>query len=137
MTLKVGALELVQRREGGIDTRVAPLGANFSAGERQLIAFARAIYRDASILILDEATSSVDSTSEQLIHQALDRLMAGRTTFIIAHRLSTVRAADQILVLEDGCIVEQGAHDSLIAQDGVYAAMCRQQFWNERELEEA
>ncbi len=124
----VGALELVERRDGGIDTRVAPLGANFSAGERQLIAFARAIYRDASILILDEATASVDSDTEARIQRALEKLLEGRTAIIVAHRLSTIRAANRIVVLQKGRVVERGTHDELLAQGGLYAALYELQF---------
>jgi ATP-binding cassette subfamily B protein len=125
---QVGALELVERREGGINARVAPLGANFSAGERQLIAFARAIYRDASILILDEATASVDSDTESRIQRALEKLLEHRTAIIVAHRLSTIRAADRIVVLQKGRVVERGTHDELLAQGGLYAALYELQF---------
>ena len=100
-----------------------------SGGQKQRLAIARAVLADPRILILDEATSSVDSESEFLIHQALDRLMVGRTTFIIAHRLSTVRSADTILVLEGGNIVEHGDHEELVEADGRYAQMYRQQYW--------
>lgn len=123
------AHEFLIRLPEGYETQIGERGVKLSGGQQQRLAIARAVLANPRILILDEATSSVDSTAEHLIHQALDALMAGRTTFIIAHRLSTVRAADQILVLEDGAIVERGTHDALLAQDGVYAAMCRQQFW--------
>jgi ATP-binding cassette subfamily B protein len=120
---RVGALELFSRRPGGIDAPVGERGENFSAGERQLIAFARALYLDAPIIILDEATASVDSDTEARIQRALDELMRGRTALIIAHRLSTVRAADRILCFQRGRLVEQGTHSELIAEGGLYAKL--------------
>jgi ABC-type multidrug transport system fused ATPase/permease subunit len=125
------AQEFIERLPDGYDTQIGERGVKLSGGQKQRLAIARALLADPRILILDEATSSVDSTAEEQIHQALERLMVGRTTFIIAHRLSTVRAADQILVLEDGQIVERGTHDSLSALDGAYTRMCRQQFWTD------
>ena len=126
------AHEFIDKLAEGYDTEIGERGIKLSCGQKQRLAIARAILANPRILILDEATSSVDSTSEHLIHQALEHLMIGRTTFIIAHRLSTVRSADQILVLHDGSIVERGKHEELITKDGVYAEMCRQQFWNEK-----
>ncbi len=125
--------EFIERLESGYDTEIGERGVKLSGGQKQRIAIARAVLADPRILILDEATSSVDSESEFLIHQALDRLMVGRTTFIIAHRLSTVRNADSILVLEGGSIVEQGDHGRLIDADGRYARMYQQQFWLDEE----
>jgi len=119
---KIGALDVFMKR-GGLEARVDERGANFSAGERQLLAFARALYRDAPILVLDEATASIDSASEARLQQALEVSLRGRTALVVAHRLSTVRAADRILVLERGRIVESGRHDELVQKRGHYAAM--------------
>ncbi len=130
--IAANAHEFIEKLAEGYNTEIGERGIKLSGGQKQRLAIARAILANPRILILDEATSSVDSTSEHLIHQALERLMVGRTTFIIAHRLSTVRSADQILVLHDGKIVERGKHDTLISENGVYAEMCRQQFWNEK-----
>jgi ATP-binding cassette subfamily B multidrug efflux pump len=124
---KVGAWEMVQRA-GGLDGRVDERGANFSAGERQLLAFARALYLDREILILDEATASIDSETEGRLQQAVELVLEGRTAIVIAHRLSTIRRADRILVFHKGRIVEEGAHDVLVAQNGVYARLVRLQF---------
>jgi ABC-type multidrug transport system fused ATPase/permease subunit len=113
---------------GGYDTQLGERGVNLSGGQRQRISIARALLKNPRILILDEATSALDVESEALVQQALDRLMQGRTSLIIAHRLSTVRNADRILALENGKIVEAGAHDELLARGGLYARLVRQQF---------
>ena len=102
--------------------------SNVSQGQKQLLTIARAILADPKILILDEATSSVDTRTEVLIQKAMDNLMKGRTSFIIAHRLSTIRDADQILVLKDGDIVEQGKHEELLEKGGFYADLYNSQF---------
>ena len=110
---------------------VGERGYKLSGGEKQRIAIARALLKNPRILILDEATSALDTTSERLIQDSLNRLMAGRTTFAIAHRLSTILSADMILVLEDGKIVERGKSDELLALDGLYAKLYREQFGSE------
>jgi ABC-type multidrug transport system fused ATPase/permease subunit len=109
----VGAHDFIVDLEDGYDTEVAERGSRLSLGQRQLVAFARALLADPRILILDEATSSVDIGTERRIELALERLLSGRTAFIIAHRLSTIRNADLIVVLEHGRIVEQGTHEEL------------------------
>jgi ATP-binding cassette subfamily B protein len=119
----VGAEDFILQLEDGYDTQVAERGSRLSLGQRQLVAFARALLADPRILILDEATSSVDIGTEQRIEVALRRLLAGRTAFIIAHRLSTIRGADLIVVLEHGCVVELGTHDELVALNGRYRSL--------------
>lgn len=120
---KVGAGPMLARLEKGIDEPVVEKGSTFSSGERQLIAFARTLYSNPKILILDEATSHIDTETEEIIQHAMEVVKEGRTTFIIAHRLSTIQNADQILVLDQGRIVEQGRHEELIEQGGIYAHM--------------
>lgn len=122
------AAEFLRKLPEGLDTYMGEGGARLSGGQRQRIAIARAILRDAPILLLDEATSALDAESERLVQDALDRLMANRTTIVIAHRLATVRAADRIIVMDDGRIVEEGRHDTLSKAGGLYARLASLQF---------
>jgi ATP-binding cassette subfamily B protein len=119
----VGADEFIASLENGYETQLGERGSRLSLGQRQLVAFARALLADPRILILDEATSSVDIGTERKIERALRRLLHGRTAFIIAHRLSTIRDADLIVVLEHGQVVEQGSHDELLAAKGLYTSL--------------
>ena len=128
------AWEFIERLPQGIDTPIGENGALLSGGQRQRLAIARAILRDAPILILDEATAALDTESERLVQEALNRLMPDRTTLVIAHRLSTIEHADQVLVLDHGRLVERGTHAELLAQGGLYAHLHRMQF---REATEA
>ncbi len=124
-------LDFVERLPQGLDTRVGHNGSELSGGQRQRLAIARAIYKDAPILILDEATSALDSESERLVQQALERLMRGRTSLVIAHRLSTIERADRIVALEGGRVVEQGTHAQLLSRGGLYARLHALQFRSE------
>ena len=119
------AREFVERLPDKLDTQVGERGVRLSVGEKQRVSIARALLKNPPILLLDEATASVDTETERLIQQALERLMVNRTSLVIAHRLSTVRHADRIYVFKHGQIVEQGTHDSLLAQNGLYADLCR------------
>ncbi|MEG3145894.1 ABC transporter transmembrane domain-containing protein [Sphingomonas sp. RT2P30] len=122
------AAEFLRKLPEGLDTFLGESGARLSGGQRQRVAIARALLRDAPILLLDEATSALDAESEQLVQQALDRLMENRTTLVIAHRLATVRAAGKIIVMNDGKIVESGTHQTLIGESGLYARLASLQF---------
>jgi ATP-binding cassette, subfamily B, bacterial len=122
------ASEFLRRLPGGLDTPLGERGVMLSGGQRQRIAIARAILRDAPLLLLDEATSALDAESETLVQTALEELMKHRTTLVIAHRLATVLSCDRILVMDQGKIVEQGTHASLVAQGGLYARLARLQF---------
>ena len=122
------AWEFIERMPQQLQTPVGENGALLSGGQRQRLAIARAILRDAPILILDEATASIDSDTESRLSRALAELLRGRTALVIAHRLSTVRAADRILVLQRGRLVEQGSHEQLIAHGGLYARLHELQF---------
>ena len=124
----VGADTFIERLPGGYDYNVMERGATLSVGQRQLISFVRAMVYDPKIIVLDEATSSVDTETEELIQQAIQKMMQGRTSIVIAHRLSTIQNADKILVLEKGQIVEEGTHSKLLEKDGVYAQLHQMQY---------
>jgi subfamily B ATP-binding cassette protein MsbA len=118
------AHDFIIRMEKGYDTNVGERGNKLSGGQKQRISIARAVLKDPEILILDEATSALDTESEKLVQEALEKVMTDRTALIIAHRLSTVRNADQIIVLSEGRIIEKGTHKALLAAEGVYYNLC-------------
>jgi ATP-binding cassette subfamily B protein len=125
---RVAASEFIERLPGGYASVLEEGGKTLSVGERQLLSFARALTFDPAILVLDEATSSVDSRTEERIQEAIGELTRGRTSIVIAHRLSTIRRADRILVFDRGLLVESGTHDELLAKGGVYLRLHRMQF---------
>ncbi|MGI5851328.1 MAG: ABC transporter ATP-binding protein [Clostridiales bacterium] len=130
----VNAHDFIMKMEDGYDSEVGEGGSMLSTGEKQLISFARAILADPRILVLDEATSSIDTETEQMIQYAINKLLEGRTSFIIAHRLSTIRSADRILVIKDGQMIEEGNHRELMKQGGYYYRLYTNQFREEQEL---
>lgn len=121
------AHEFILAQPNGYDTQIGDRGMRLSGGQRQRLALARAILKNAPILLLDEATSALDTQSERLVHDALDRFTEGRTTLVIAHRLSTVQNADLICVMEQGRVIETGTHGALVARGGIYAELVRSQ----------
>ena len=125
--------EFIRTMPEQYDTQIGERGITLSGGQRQRIAIARAILKDGPILLLDEATSSLDAENEKLVQDALDHLMKGRTTLVIAHRLATILKADRILVLDRGSIVEEGTHKSLVKKKGLYARLAKLQFETEAE----
>ena len=127
----VNAHEFIMRMEKGYDSDVGEGGGQLSTGEKQLVSFARAVLADPRIFVLDEATASIDTKTEALIQEAISTLLEGRTSFLIAHRLSTVRKADMILVVRDGKIIQRGTHQELMDQGGYYADLYNKQFETE------
>ncbi|MFN3711969.1 MAG: ABC transporter ATP-binding protein, partial [Alishewanella aestuarii] len=125
---KAHVLEFTDKLPDGLDTQIGENGVSLSGGQRQRIAIARALLRQAPVLILDEATSALDTESERKIQAALDVLLKGRTSIVIAHRLSTIEKADNIIVMDQGRILEQGTHQQLLAKDGAYASLHKLQF---------
>jgi ATP-binding cassette subfamily B protein len=129
------AHEFVTDLPDGYDTQIGERGVKLSGGQRQRIAIARALLNDPEIIILDEATSDVDTETEELIQESLDRLCEDRTAFVIAHRLSTIQSADRVVVMDDGWVAEQGSHDELLSSDGIYADLWRSQSEDDGESE--
>lgn len=126
--------DYIMQMEHGYDTQIGERGVRLSGGQKQRLSIARVFLKNPPILILDEATSALDNTTEILIQQALDELCKGRTTLVVAHRLSTIKNADEIAVISEGCIAEQGTHEALIARNGIYAQLYHQQFRDNEEV---
>ena len=124
----VGAKKFIERLPGGLHYNVMERGSTLSVGQRQLISFVRAMVYDPRIIVLDEATSSVDTETEEMIQKAIEKMMTGRTSIVIAHRLSTIQKADKIIVLEKGQIVEVGDHETLLKKDGYYTQLHKMQY---------
>ena len=124
----VGVHDFIEKLPGGYSYNVMERGATLSVGQRQLISFVRAMVHEPEIIILDEATSSVDSETEALIQNAIEKLMKGRTAIVIAHRLSTIQEADKIIVIDKGEVKEEGTHEQLLEKDGFYANLYRMQY---------
>jgi ATP-binding cassette subfamily B protein len=124
----VGARKFIERLPGGLDYNVMERGSTLSVGQRQLLSFIRAMVYDPKILVLDEATSSVDSETEEMIQEAISKMMSNRTSIVIAHRLSTIQKASKILVLDHGEIKEQGTHEALLLQEGYYSQLHKMQY---------
>ena len=129
----VNAHEFIMRMEHGYDTLIGQGGNRLSTGEKQLLSFARAILHDPAIMILDEATSSIDTQSEKMIQKAIEELLKGRTSFVVAHRLSTIVHADQIIVMKHGKVLEKGTHQTLMRQKGYYYELYTSQFMKEEQ----
>ena len=123
---RLGCLDMIEELQAGLDTEVGERGAGLSVGQRQLVCFVRAMLPDPRIVILDEATSSIDALTESRLQGALELLLKERTSFVVAHRLSTIRGADLVLVLDQGRVIERGTHPELLAKGGHYAALYRQ-----------
>jgi ABC-type multidrug transport system fused ATPase/permease subunit len=127
----VHAHEFIEKLPEGYDTQLSEGATNISSGQRQLLSFARVIAHNPAIVVLDEATSSIDTETERLVQLGVKKVLAGRTSIVIAHRLSTIRGANRIMVLSGGRLVEEGAHDQLLAKNGLYATLYRLQFEEE------
>ena len=141
---RTGLNAFIGRLPQGLDTRIGEGALNLSLGEKQLLSFVRALYRDPAILVLDEATASIDTESENMLEQAIEAGFHGRTSLVIAHRLSTIRRADRILVMDQGQIVEQGSHEELMGRESLYRKLVQMDlrfeesaFWKEEKKEES